>query len=390
MPLSLPGQVAATLLIDGQEFPLNTNLNTQIMINANVRTLLPVAKMSLPDFGNFFGRVVPINDGSKISVNIGDGNNPAYSQQFSKFSAFGTPKRVPTRDFNVYNVTNILDAAPVVRASPNQAITGSSYNVMEQIASAMGLNLVSNVATNDSMTWRAGRNHWGNFMRNVAAHGYIDSNSLMHAAIDEQHNLHYKNITDEFANAPVKAVLYYGSSNSAPSGMAPQNFECLQYKGINRSGMLNNSRGYGLRMTQVDPLNTTVNRFTTVVAQQSGGANLDISQSILNAVTPVAKIELPPLNMGNTHPNYMLCRHQNSRLSDTYCQNVYVTVGRVTGLTLYDLVYFNANSSSNGADYSTQGYYVITAITRVMVGARYVEKLELTGSGPQADNSNLV
>jgi hypothetical protein len=115
-----------------------------------------------------------------------------------------------------------------------------------------------------------------------------------------------------------------------------------------------------------------------------------MSKNLQNIISPVAKIELPPLNMNNVHPKFFLARHQNSRLKDTYSQNVYVTIPHVTGLNIYDLVQFNSNSTAYGPDYAANGFYVVTAKTRCLLGNKYMEKIELCASGPQANSSSLV
>jgi hypothetical protein len=392
MATGVGGQLYLSLQVDGVEVPIATSPALKIFISQNCKQALPVAKLSVPDLVNVFASQIPINDGSVISVRLNDDNQEAYPG-YTTMRAMGTPVRSPSSQFMQYNITAMLDAFPYIRANPSSNFQGSSVEVMQQIAQAVGLNYMGTISTNDNMNWLPGRNTWGKFAMHLATHGWIDERSAISPpAVDEQRNLHHININDHFSNGPVKANLFYGgnaSMGSIPqlSGERPY-YPVLQYRAINRSGLMNNWHGYGLRLAQSDVISGNVNRYSNILAQTVNNV-LDISKDILGQVGARARIDVPPIDTGNTHDFYLQAKHQNLRTHAYYSQNVYVLIPYTTGLTLYDMVHLEVNSNDY-ADSSSTGMYTITAMTRALIGARYYEKLELTSAGPQNENSSLI
>jgi hypothetical protein len=176
-------------------------------------------------------------------------------------------------------------------------------------------------------------------------------------------------------------------ANTSNTSSKPTVLPVLDYVAYNRSGVLNFISGYGMRTTQPALTGTTPAKYLPANAKTNGNS-LDINKTISKAVQPVSRMHLVPANAGNSHTNYMSAKHQNRRISCTYCQNIYVLVYQQSGLNVFDSVKFTA-SVEGVSSKLVSGTYVITAISRTMYSNRYVEKLELTSNGPQDTNSQL-
>lgn len=378
------GQLHFSCKVDGTEIPLGAGPLLKVFISQSCRQLLPATHLDLPDFANVFTKIVPINDGSTISVDLHDDVNRPHPG--ATFRAFGTPLRKPHSQFMHYSVTGILDAIPYLRGNPPNAITGSSVDVMQQIAKAMDFKYKGDISTDDHMTWRPGRFSWGTFAKHVTKHGWIGDKSLLTTAIDEQRQMHHVDVNSIFANSPVKANLVYGGTNALSQSVPT--YACTHYRAINRSGMFNNWLGYGYRMTPSNLVSGVVEKFNTINAMKTTNL-LDMSKAVLGQINGRARIDIPPMHTGNTHDNYLKARHQHMRATMMYSQNVYVMVPVSTALNLYDMVVFDVGNQDY-VDQSTSGLYTITAMTRAVVNSRYYEKIELTNAGPQNSNQDLV
>jgi len=387
MGLAISNQLQLSLRIDGFEIPLGASPDLRLFINQSCRQLLPTIKINIPDVANAFGKTLPVNDGSSIEAEFNDDKRPAF-QGSAVFRAFGTPHRQPSGQMMLYNMVGLLDALPYIRGNPPNSLDGTSVQVMQNVAKAMNFNYVGNVATNDQMMWRPGRKTWGTFTRHTAMHGWISDKSALATAVDEQRQLHYVDINDLFANAKVKARIIYGAGAQNATSQQVPNFVATEYRAVNRSGMLNNWHGYGLRMTQ-HGINGAVDKFRNITAMKLNNV-LDINKDILGQLAGRARIDLPPIDTGNTHDFFLQARHHNMRSLATYSQNVYVLVPVTTGLNVFDMVELDARLGANSPDYSSSGLYCITNMTRALVNSRYCERLELTSAGPQNDNSSLA
>jgi hypothetical protein len=386
------GQSQLELTINGAVFPMLSMPGLQCNISHNTKYPLPELRLVINDPVSAINTALPIVDGTSIGVILNDSSliNPTPVT----FRAFGTPKRIPMPgqpQQTAYVINALLNAVPLVRSNPNTVHTGTSNSVIQNIASANGLNFSSNVAANDSMTWLPGKKTWAGYINHIANHAYIDDTSAISWGIDEAGTLHYNNIVPLFSAKPV-AYIYYGAppNSTTNSQMTAANtFTALQYQAVNRSGMFNSLGGYGQRTVQ-PTLSGGVSKYLAANATVTNNS-LDISSNISSAVKPVSRMSLAAADAGNAHPNYIAARHQNHRLKCTYTQNIYVLLYRTTGLKIFDTINFTATTNSSSTASLVNGTYLVTGVSRVLWSNRYFEKLELVNAGPiPATGSGLL
>jgi len=388
MAIGISGQLYFSLQVDGVEVPMPTSKAMEVMINHNCKQALPVAKIKIPDAANVFPQQIPVNDGSVLSVRLNDDQNEAYPG-YMTLRSMGTPSRNPSTQHLQYGMLGMLDAIPYIRSNPSQSFQGSSAQAMQMVAQNLNLKYTGSISTNDVMNWLPGRNTWAKFADHLALHGWIDPSTAVAHAVDEQRQLHHIDINDSFANGKIKARFFYGQTPTQASlSTGTPSFPVISYRSVNRSGLLNNTHGYGFRLNQNDIINGQVNRYSAITAQTVNNV-LDISKDILGQIGLRARIDLPPIDTGNTHDMYLSAKHQNRRTHAYYSQNAYILVPNTTGLTLFDMVSFEMQTASFN-DTSSTGNYIITAMTRILKGSRYYEKIELTSAGPENENSSLI
>jgi hypothetical protein len=334
---------------------------------------------------------LPIVDGTQLGVILDDTTtaNPTPVN----FRAFGTPKRhhVPNQpDQTAYVVHGILDALPFIHANPNTTLSGTSNTAISNIAAANNLNYVTNVAGNDSMTWLPGKHTWAGFTNHIARHSYINETAAMSWGVDEQKNLYFYNVVPLFSANPVAYISFGAPANSGNNSSSSQTtnnqYTCISYRAINRSGLFNSLGGYGLRTVQPQLSGNSTNKYLNSQATVTNN-QLDINSDISAAVQPISRMSLTASDSGNSHANYMQARHQNHRLNCAYSQNVYVMLYQRSNLKLFDTVNFVSTTEGDGSTSLVNGTYVVTAISRVYWTNRYFEKLELTGNGPIVNSS---
>lgn len=385
------GQSQLELTISGTTFPLLSLPGMQCHISTNVRQALPTLRICLGDPVSAISSTLPIVDGTQLGVILNDTStaNPTPT----KFRALGTPKRMHmpgSPDVTAYVVNGLLDSIPLVRSNPNTVLTGTSNSVLQNIATANGLSFKTNVAGNDSMTWLPGKKTWAAFINHITNHSYIDSNAVMNCGIDETGTLHFYNIVP-LLNAAPKAYIYFGtpSANSSSTSTPSNTFCALQYKAINRSGLMNGMGGYGQRTVQPS-LDGSVSKYLATNATVTNNS-LDIDSDLSSAIQPVSRMSLVAADAGNAHENYMQARHQNHRLKCSYSQNIYVLLYQTSGLNIFDTVKFTATSGSSSPNSLVDGTYLVTGIARTLWSNRYYEKIELTTNGPiTSSNAGLL
>ena len=379
----IPGSAEASIQVDGVDIPFSATASFEFLVNQSVNVLLPTTRISMIDASGVFDKNVPLNDGSTLNLTIGDGFHPVYN---IPFRVFGTPPRKPVAGgLTQFIIHGIYDAIPYVRANPLKPITGNATNAIANIAQNVGLKMVNNVNTNDQMNWMPGRKTWSGFASHITQHSMASDSSLMHLAVNTLGELHFHDVTQLFSQAQIKANISYGKLIQKDG---TKTLAALEYTAENHSGRMNNTHGYGYRVTQSNSLTGAIQKFSNVKAMSINNV-IDMSKTILGEIGTRGRIDIPRIATGNTHPDFIQAHHQNTRLRATYSQNVYVLLPQASNLTLFDMVNFSA-VDSQGADDSVNGLYSITNISYMIKNRQYREKLQLTSAGPQNSNSSLV
>lgn len=386
MTINIPNKVYLAVSINGVPIPVVITNTMQVQMHQNVSVSLPTLKIELDDTLNTFNKSLNFNDGAIIEVLMHD-NSKKKIEPAVRYRTFGTPTRQKSSSLGVarYTALALLDSPEFIRATPNLAIPGNSLEAMQVIAKKLNFNLISDVSPNDKMVWLPGRATWAKYMQDIIAHAWINDTAFPQATIDEQRNLRYTDITQVFKRKKIVASFLRGDLR--PIDTTTPNYIVTEHQSINRSGMFNNWGGVGQRTTQLTSSGAAFK--SNAIKATTVNNTIDLSQSSSNKVSANSRMLFVPDDGGNAHPNYIIARHQNFRQMNLYSQNVYVLTDETTVVNMFDLVYFR-NTYGSDTDKVDSGLYVVTAKIKVLIGTRYLEKIELCSVGPSNANNDLV
>lgn len=81
------------------------------------------------------------------------------------------------------------------------AKTGTSYNILKEVAQDLGLGFASNeTETNDSQTWLCGNNSYYNFIHHITGSSWKNENSFFQCFIDVYYHLNFVNVNNQFSD----------------------------------------------------------------------------------------------------------------------------------------------------------------------------------------------
>jgi hypothetical protein len=383
---SLAGSHGIALTVSGIPVPIYTKPGIHLQTVERVNQILPTLFFHMLDFyGLYSNAQVPINDGTQLTLAFNDGNSglpAAYN-----YRAYGTPirKKHPA-GYDELLVYATLDNLPYTREAANRALTGSSTSVVGQIASLLNMGYTTNDSSQDSMTWLSGRASWAKYVSNIEKYAYSNSQSMFAHAVTGANNLLFMNIQKLMAGKNYVATLYYGVQ--PPSGANEPSYQLYDYKIVSSSGFLNHLFAYGMRQSQTGSTGSvTINN--TVDATYTTGENIDINANSAQRLSNRSRIQVAPVDCGNTHANYYPAKHQNARLKATYSQMLVGMSAFYTGLNVFDIV--RVIVYNQGVQNSTaSGTYFVSAIQRGICGTRYFERMELMSTGPANQTNALV
>ncbi len=313
------GQHIVNLQVGGKPIPIFIKSGVHLLEVQNVNSVLPALQLSILDvFGLYADSTTAINDGTKFTLSFSDGNTGLPNS--SNWVAYGTPTRKRHAAGNdELLVTARLDNVKYARETVNRGIAGPSTQVISKIANILNMKYQTNDSSNDSMTWLPGRATWSKFVSNISKHAYTDESSVFSHAVTTSNTLMYMNLQKLFAAKKYKSVFYRGA---APQDTSEPSFEIYDYHAENNSGFLNHFYGYGMRQGQTSGTGVA-NINTNVNASYLTGSNLDVNKSVSKSLSNRTRIQLSPIDCGNSHNNFIKAKHQNSRLKSTYAQTLY-------------------------------------------------------------------
>ena len=381
------GAYSYSILLNDLSLPvLLTPGQIGIIITENIRQKLPSGKFVIFDHEQLYKGNNPINDGTKLKIAIGDGNSNTIS--YGNFVAFGTPHRVMhSSGTPALLVPFILDNHNYLSQTVNQSFTGASSSVISQIASKLNMPYYTNDSTNDSMTWRPSTKSWSKFVKFISDHSWTDSKSVFFHGVDSSNTLYFVNIQKLFENRKPKMIFVRGYDQSKDTKSQLPYFNILDYYAASRSGQFNSEGAYNSRTTQTNG-DGSVSIYNQVSASKNANTQLDINKKVAYGMQNRGKIRIAPFDCGNGHANYINALHQNERLRLTYSQNLYILVQGHTGVSLFDIVIVKVYSNGDIRQ-TVSNIYAVTAKSKLIHGAIYYEKIELTTMGISNQNAEL-
>ena len=366
--LRIFGQVGIEISMSGDKIPLALGGVKEVMIVQNAKTLVPQMRCTVYDLDGTLHDLAPA-DGTIVGIGLDEGRGPLEPMSFR---LCGGPKVHAAGTALSFTMSGYLNSMTYMREQVAQAFTGSSSDVISQLASQVGLIPKDIAPTNDSQVWLPQPISYAKFIQSIANHGYADGNSVMATAVTERGELLYKNITQEMVKP---ATQTFWNLEDPGTGVW-----ILHWEVLSQAAVLNHLFGYGTKIIeeQLEGAATTLDKYVATLMNGTIGAATDL----IEGLKTVRNVYVPP-NAGNTHENFMQAKYQNLRGAATFTGKLEIITNVPTGVELYDPVETQIvlpHTYKLSPIYSNK--FLVTAKTRCMRSPNtYYEKIELSNQG---------
>jgi hypothetical protein len=366
-------RLGVQLLFDDKEFPFErTNGLDFLHMSSSTRIGVPMIHVGVSDALGWLKEQQVLVDGTKIKVVIHQEGSPkTYKFRVNTFKEpleGGVPK---------YEIDGYLDYPLYWLSSGVKPISGTSDEALKQVAAVCGIQDYSGTPTADSQIWYPSNTKFFKFAAKIAERGYISATSGMQLGLDLSGTLLYKNIAED---VPVRARFVRGRYSN-------DSFLASDFELINKSGMYNALSGYASKMvaqdgTGVDAVieNVQVTRLTSKMMMNS---------RIHNAVSQ-ARVDIRPIDCGNSHPQYEQALYQNRRIANTFMVGGNLITPVVTDVRLMDVIAFLDDVPSGQTVRATSGNYRVVSKSVYVSGANYFEKLGMARHGMNINSETQI
>jgi len=182
------GDFSPFVMINGMRF--DTKLIKRFELDMS--GFLPKCTVTIEELGGIFQSQHFPKDGDLINVYMRS-RSPKYKSIRNDFKILDVPPRPskdPQGERNTFTISGILNI-PGLHSEKMKAYTGTSFEVLQQIAKELNLGFASNDdSTNDSMTWINPADSVIKFItEDIAAHAYKDDRSFYTVFIDQYYYL---------------------------------------------------------------------------------------------------------------------------------------------------------------------------------------------------------
>lgn len=222
---------------------------------------------------------------------------------------------------------------PRLHSSINGAYSGTSHEVLQQIAKELELGFISNIpSTDDFMVWPATNQTYFQFIDYIVKHSWIDDNSFLDWYIDSYYNLVFYEVNKSLKQNEFDTRAYFkDSSVKRDYDNMGENQNSMQWKNIltdlgnmnvsdhgiiqeslkllNNSGLSKN--GYFVDNILVDYEDLEIIRFASeAIANLNDGIPLKGREDDLS-YTDERRVKFLGIQNDNMHPNYKYSQIHN-------------------------------------------------------------------------------
>jgi len=356
------------VLVNGRDLNLDVTTIKSFNLVSNVQQALPSLHIGFTDTtGESLDALM--NDGDKIQISIGNPGKHMYSGL--NFIVSGSPKVHPYGSGNVIEFNAILDNIGWLRKMVDKPYKGTAASVIQQLAGEVGLSVDSDDSMDD-MTWLPNRLPFVGYANHLLQRSFAGDGDALIMAITDTGKLRLKKLSSLIAGGGMTLssnpewghhILHWVTSAKANSPNASHGYGSTSI-GMNMDGSIFEGNDVAVKLM------SNATSIMSGIKDTIGSLGMRI-----NALAPLA---------GNTHEKWYEGIHQNPRILSTYSFDVEVLTDIPTKLELLDTPTFRPLNSGNGKEAKhLSGKYIVTAITKTIIGGRFMEKLVLTTQGPQ-------
>jgi len=349
--------------IEGQDIEF-----VSLVIHSNYRMLLPIMQLRFKDQFGSARRLTAFEDGSLITIKVGNTKDRMVTYDFRLFSA----KEEPHGANNLYSISGYLDLPKFFIASSTRSANASTSELITTIANECDITELDVESTTDKQMWYQANKRNAEFTKYLASRGRVDDTSVMATCVRNDKKLIYRDI-----NKPGKeqAIFTYSASNESALDVT-----ILAHKKHSKAGGNNLNVGYKHEVVQQNATNEEPEKVSDVeLYPRADFAN--INKNVKGSIDR-GRLDVSPIHYkDNVNENFFKAGHQNYRgqlLNDQYVE---VLAPVQTKLDQLDFVQLVIDAALTGKDENSSGLYFVAAKDIICKGTGYAEKFTLARAG---------
>lgn len=372
--LNIKNQVFITIKIDGQ--PLEYVVIKDLTLAEGNGAYAPTMRLELDDPTSLLAQSRALSEGNLVEVLISRSQD-SNSAEARRYRIFG-----PTRENNSYNnnilIVGILDSPKYLTASIRSCHTGTSDQVLKEVAGLCGLEYEgpsNGRALNDRQNWWDVCTTRARFVYEVVRHGYMDDKSCMESVVTSTQDLRYRNIIDEI-NTPLDKIKYVFTHSTLDNALdsGKKEFIVKEARDRSTSGAMANWVNYGSTRCRNNIDGVQKNRKEVQV--KAPGQYLAINQEISEMVKRT-RFDYAQIDCSNTHKDYENAWYQNLKQLALFTETMSLLVTDVTDIKLLDPIIYRQADADPTEKVRNEDRYIVTGKTIVVRGGvHYAERLQ--------------
>lgn len=370
MPYAVSDRMALSVFIEGQELPFSEAFTFNYLhMSAGSRQALPYFTLSVTDNLKWLFMSSLLKDSHRVRI-VAQSGTVESSQDYAFEFRLTFFKEKPLMAGSLFTLEGVLDVPKYLHNSSRNPITGTSSDVLRQVAQTAGLEF-EGVGTNDSQVWLPMNRRLFQFARYVANAGFATENSAMLLAVDLTKKMVYRDVTAMDSPKHTLGLMNFDSGKVIP---------VTSVQPVASPGALNHIAGYTLSTVEQDLESETVHSRNKAVGTTINEPGDLLVNSDLRSDTREGRVAYAPVDAGNAHEHFVRAQHQNRRVLSLFSFGVYVVIPTLTDIQVLDTVSLDASmvaSEDAGSSSIYTGLYRV--VHKVVYGkpGQLVEKLLL-------------
>lgn len=390
----IENKVYFTLKINDTPVSPSWNLFRKLLILNGFGLSAPQLQLTLNDMHGYLTGDLAVNDGTKITVTVGKKEDLARDIDFVVFGI----KHHNEGNANLIVLNCIIDAPKYLMEAGKDVKKGSSIDALKDIAGKSGLTHVSDLSTQDTMTWLNCGEPRHIYAQRITEHAWNGNQSCVVTTTNIYKELMTYDLFECLNKDPKVTFCYSFDDNSKDVEGSP--ITVMEVCPVTISGAMNSWTNYGHSFSQHSLSGSDLNyeKANPLVLGDGLPLNKDLKSELEGSQLGWGSF----FDVGcdgdvsayNLHKNYYEAEYLNTRHRALFTEGLRVSIDAFTELKLFDTVKYTQTDNLDDMDQVNQRYigkYVVGGQAIVIEGHHYVEVLDLYRSFvEESGKTNIV
>lgn len=390
----IENKVYFTLKINDTPVSPSWNLFRKLLILNGFGISAPQLQLTLNDMHGYLTGDLAVNDGTKVTVTVGKKEDLARDIEFVVFGI----KHHNEGNANLIVLNCVINAPKYLMEAGKDVKKGSSIDALEDIAGKSGLTHVTDLSTQDTMTWLNCGEPRHMYAQRITEHAWNGNQSCVVSTTNIYKELMTYDLFECLNKDPKVTFCYSFDDNSKDVEGSP--ITVMEVCPVTISGAMNSWTNYGHSFSQHSLSGTDLNyeKANPLVLGDGLPLNKDLKSELEGSQLGWGSF----FDVGcdgdvsayNLHKNYYEAEYLNNRHRALFTEGLRVSIDAFTELKLFDTVKYTQTDNLDAMDQVNQRYvgkYVVGGQAIVIEGHHYVEVLDLYRSFvEESGKTNIV